>query len=63
MAEKDEIVNGEHLKEHVPGSAAPRYVEETDDVLLDAGAAHLEDGVGSGLKLAKDGHVRSITLR
>jgi hypothetical protein len=66
MAEKDEIVNGDGVKENGHenghGVAAPRYSETdfTDDALLDVGAAKLEDGSVSGLKLAKDGHVRIL---
>jgi hypothetical protein len=62
---KGEMVNGKFKTEpkpenitHVPYAGVPRYVEETDDVLLDVGAAKLEDGSLSGLKLAKDRHVK-----
>jgi hypothetical protein len=61
MSDKDDISNGEHAKEDVKErsvTGTSRYVEETDDVLLDMGTAKLEDGTLGGLKLAKDGHVR-----
>ncbi len=54
-----EKIDGDHV---IPTPAAPRYVEETDDVLLDVGAAKLEDGSLGGLKLAKDGHVCTSTF-
>ena len=55
----------EEKKEHVFDSSAddsPHIApdineEETDAVLLDVGAAKLDDGDYGSLKLAKDGHV------
>ena len=46
------------LADDSPHMAPNINEEETDAVLLDVGAAKLEDGDYGSLKLAKDGHVR-----
>ena len=43
---------------HVP---VTEIEEETDAVLLDIGAAKLENGEYGSLKLAKDGHVWALS--
>ena len=69
MASEEHISDSEkdvHIADTEKDIRTSAYVptsdeEETDTVLLDVGAAHLDNAAYNSLKLAKDGHVRRFS--